>query len=49
MAKVKDDANEWFKELYDLFAAVREESAEVPQQVLNRSIARALKAVRARK
>ena len=48
-AKVKDDTDEWFKELYDLFAFVREEFAEVPEETINRRIARAVKAVRAGK
>lgn len=42
-----DEANEWFKELYDLFAPVRKELADVPEEVINRRIARTVKAVRA--
>lgn len=44
-----DEANEWFKELYDLFAPVRKELGEVPEEEIDRRIARAVKAVRARK
>jgi predicted DNA-binding antitoxin AbrB/MazE fold protein len=44
-----DEANEWFKELYDLFAPIRKELAEVPEEEIDRRIARAVKAVRARK
>lgn len=45
----KDDANEWFRELYDLFAPVREELAEESERTVDRRIARAVRDVRARK
>ncbi len=44
-----DEANEWFKELYDLFAPVRRELEDVPGEEIDRRIARAVKAVRAKK
>lgn len=44
-----DEANEWFKELYDLFAPVRKELKDVPSEEIDRRIARAVKAVRAKK
>ncbi len=49
MAKVKDDANEWFKELHALFAPVRQELKDVPEEEINRRVARAVKAVRAKR
>lgn len=47
--RMKDDANEWFRELYDLFAPVREELAEESERTVDRRIARAVRDVRARK
>ncbi len=44
-----DEANEWFKELCDFFAPVRKELKDVPEEEIDRRIARAVKAVRARK
>jgi predicted DNA-binding antitoxin AbrB/MazE fold protein len=44
-----DEANEWFKELYDLFAPVRKELQDVPEDEIDRRIAQAVKAVRAKK
>ncbi|MBI4279099.1 MAG: DUF104 domain-containing protein [Armatimonadetes bacterium] len=44
-----DETNEWLKELYDLFAPVRDELADVPEEEIDRRVARAVKAVRARK
>ncbi len=42
-------ANRWLKELYDLFAPVREQLAQEPEATVDRRIARSVKAVRARK
>ncbi len=47
--RLKDDANEWFRELYDLFAPVREQLAEDSEKTIDRRIARAVRDVRARK
>lgn len=44
-----DETNEWLKELYDLFAPVRDELADVPEKEINRRVARAVKAVRAKR
>ncbi|MGQ0571030.1 MAG: antitoxin family protein [Armatimonadota bacterium] len=45
--EVSDDGNEWFKEFYDFFVPVREELANVPEETINRRIARAARVVRA--
>jgi len=46
---VADEANEWFKELHMLFAPVRKELVKESEATIDRRIARAVKAVRARK
>ncbi len=44
-----DETSEWLKELYDLFAPVRDELADVPEEEIDRRVARAVKAVRAKR
>ncbi len=42
-------ANQWFAELHSLFAPVRKELSKASEATIDRRIARAVKAVRARK
>jgi predicted DNA-binding antitoxin AbrB/MazE fold protein len=44
-----DETNEWLKEIHALFAPVREELADVPEKEIDRRVARAVKAVRAKR
>ena len=42
-------ADEWFRELHAIFAPIREELSAESEETIDRRIARAVKAVRARK
>ena len=44
----KLSANEWLKDLYDLFAPVRESLKDVPEDEINREIDEAIAEVRSR-